>query len=69
MNYFGLFFSFMLPGLILGGMAVAAVHQEQRRRRRQNARRARRGGSAARAALKPVANRNKLYVHDMNAAA
>ena len=28
MNYFGMFFSFMLPGVILGGMGAVAIHQE-----------------------------------------
>lgn len=40
MNYFGLFFSFMLPGMVLGAMAaLAAVEaleaREQRRARRR----------------------------------
>ena len=39
MNYFGLFFSFMLPGIILGGMGAVAVHQELQRRKRHKAQR------------------------------
>ncbi len=30
MNYFGMFFSFMIPGLILGAMAVAVFGEKQR---------------------------------------
>lgn len=33
MNVFGLFFSFYLPGLITGMMAMAAVYHTAKRRR------------------------------------
>ena len=39
MNYFGLMFSFFLPGAVLGCMALAAVQAlEERSRRRARAR-------------------------------
>lgn len=43
MNYFGLFFSFFLPGAVLGCMAALAAVQalEERERRRAQARRMR----------------------------
>ena len=62
MNYFGLFFSFMLPGILLGAMAVIVVRQEAVRRRRRAEREARevrgRLGKSARG----------LYVHSFAAA-
>lgn len=40
MNYFGLFFSFMLPGMVLGAMAaLAAVEMVEARERRRTRRR------------------------------
>ena len=54
MNYFGLFFTFMVPGIIIGTMATAAAKQAADRRRREAIR-------ARRAALRTVP-RNKLYV-------
>lgn len=66
MNYFGMFFSFMLPGIVLGGMGAVAVHQELQRRKRQKARKVRR---ARRPELRQVADKGKLYVYDMNVAA
>ncbi len=35
MNYFGLFFSFMLPGILLGAMAVSVFKREAVRRRKR----------------------------------
>ncbi len=64
MNYFGLFFSFMFPGIILGVMAAVAIHQEAKsraRRARSNLRRM--------PAQNAPAPRDRLYVHDMNRAA
>ena len=29
MNYFGLFFSFMIPGVVIGTMAASAVRKRQ----------------------------------------
>lgn len=54
MNYFGLFFTFMIPGIIIGTMAAAAAKQAADRRRREAIR-------ARRAAMRTVP-RNKLYV-------
>lgn len=68
MNYFGLFFSFMMPGIILGGMGAVALHQEAQRRSRSR-QRVRRAAVPARHKMQPLADRTKLYVHDMNAAA
>lgn len=44
MNYFGLFFSFMLPGMVLGAMAALAAVEalEARERRRARVRRRKR---------------------------
>lgn len=39
MNYFGLFFSFTFPGMVLGAMAALAVVQAAGERRRARARR------------------------------
>ena len=38
MNYFGLFFSFMLPGILIGAMAVSVMRQEIIRRKRREVR-------------------------------
>lgn len=58
MNYFGLFFSFMLPGIFLGGMAVVVLLQEltRRKRRAEREERARR-----------LKNARRLYVHAFEA--
>ncbi len=68
MNYFGLFFSFMMPGIILGGMGAVALHQEAQRRARGR-QRVRRAAVPAQRKMQPLSDRTKLYVHDMNAAA
>ena len=66
MNYFGLFFSFMVPGIVIGVMAAVAIYQEGKAR----ARRASAGAKHLRApAQSAVVPRDKLYVHDMNRAA
>ena len=57
MNYFGLFFTFMIPGIIIGTMAAAAAKQAADRRCREAIR-------ARRAALRTVP-RNKLYVYTL----
>ena len=57
MNYFGLFFTFMIPGIIIGTMAAAAAKQAADRRRREAIR-------ARRTALRTVP-RNKLYVYTL----
>ena len=54
MNYFGLFFTFMIPGIIIGTMAAAAAKQAADRRRRQAVK-------ACREAMRAVP-RNKLYI-------
>ena len=64
MNYFGLFFSFMMPGI----MGAVALHQEAQRRSRSR-QRVRRAAVPARHKMQPLTDRTKLYVHDMNAAA
>lgn len=38
MNYFGMVFSFMVPGIVLGAMAAAAVHESAQQRRKERAR-------------------------------
>ena len=67
MNYFGLFFTFMLPGIVLGALAVLS-HREMAAARRKKAARCRRmAGRAAR----PASNRPRqgLYVADISAPA
>lgn len=54
MNYFGLFFTFMVPGIVIGTMGAAAAKQAADRRRRQAIRN-------RREAMHTVP-RNKLYV-------
>lgn len=54
MNYFGLFFTFMVPGIVIGTMGAAAAKQAADRRRRQAI-------SRRRNEMHTVP-RNKLYV-------
>lgn len=79
MNYFGLFFSFMIPSIILGFMIAAACIQERaiRRRRAQHRQAAPHGASTVSSyapSAKPQHNnavksdKSKLYIYDMNAA-
>jgi len=56
MNYFGLFFTFMLPGLLLGAMGAVALYDGRARRRRRMA-------AAKRAQAEQV--RTRLYVHSL----
>ncbi|HOG01024.1 MAG: hypothetical protein BWY35_02099 [Firmicutes bacterium ADurb.Bin248] len=62
MNYFGLFFTFLVPGVVLGVMAAAAFHQEAKARARRARQRPARNQSA-------VVRRDRLYVHDLSRAA
>lgn len=57
MNYFGLFFTFMIPGVIVGALAVAAVVEERRIRARKAARRK---------AAQREAARGSLYICDLS---
>ena len=66
MNNFGLFFSYMIPGIILGGMGVVAIHQELVRLQKEIRRRK---AQQRRGSLRPMGDRGKLYVHDMRTAA
>ncbi|HWS30423.1 MAG TPA: hypothetical protein VN512_09985 [Clostridia bacterium] len=59
MNYFGLFFSFMLPGIFIGAMAIAVIRQEIISHKRRAAREERE---------RQHKNARKLYVHDFAAA-
>ena len=54
MNYFGLFFSFMLPGILIGAMAVSVMRQEIIRRKRREVREERE---------RQRKNARRLYVH------
>lgn len=54
MNYFGVFFTYMIPAMMIGAMAAFALAENARRRRREELRR-------QRAALRTVP-RNKLYI-------
>lgn len=62
MNYFGLFFSFMVPGVIIGAMAAVAIYQEAKARARRNAKRRAN-------AQRLVVPRDRLYVYDLSKAA
>ncbi len=66
MNYFGLFFSFMVPGIVIGVMAAVAIYQESKARARRKSAVAKNLRAPAHLAVVP---RNKLFVHDMNRAA
>ncbi len=66
MNYFGLFFTFMLPGIIIGVMIAVAYKQEQEAKRRKAAR-AR--CAAKQAGGQAVVDRTRLYVYDISEAA
>ena len=79
MNYFGLFFSFMFPSIILGFMIAAACIQERaiHRRRAQHKQAAPHKEANVRSyspSAKPQHNnavksdKSKLYIYDMNAA-
>lgn len=39
MNYFGLIFSFMIPGMVVGGMAATLVNRAANRRKETKRRR------------------------------
>lgn len=62
MNYFGLFFSFMIPGIILGMLAVGSMREAERGRRRKVARR-RASQGHGRPANRP---KQSLYVVDLS---
>lgn len=62
MNYFGLFFSFMVPGIIIGIMASVAFHQEAKARARREAKH----HESKQCSAVP---RDRLYVHDLSKAA
>ena len=58
MNYFGLFFTFMLPGLVLGAMAATAMHAEKGQK-------SQRVTPQKQKEERPV--RGKLYIHSIMA--
>ena len=58
MNYFGMFFTFMLPGLVLGAMAASAIYAEKTKKQQKK--------SATRRA-DTINERSKLYVHSLSA--
>jgi hypothetical protein len=39
MNYFGMIFSFMLPGMVIGGMGATIISEAAKRRRKSGKRR------------------------------
>ena len=39
MNYFGLIFTFMVPGMVVGGMAATLLNEAAHRRRKSTRRR------------------------------
>ncbi len=63
MNYFGLFFSFMIPGIILGMLAVGSIREAEQGRRRKAARRRQESGRPSRPVGRP---KQALYVVDLS---
>ena len=63
MNYFGLFFSFMIPGIILGTLAVGSIREAEQGRRRKAARRRQGSGRSAQSVGRP---KQALYVVDLS---
>lgn len=57
MNYFGLFFSFMVPGVIIGVMMMVSAHQASLRKQAAARR--------AQAAKMRAVPKNRLYVCDI----
>jgi hypothetical protein len=55
MNYFGLFFSFMIPGMLIGWMTACCVKEAAEKRNREQ--------QAVRTAPQ---RRRKLYVYDLS---
>ncbi len=77
MNYFGLFFSFMVPGIIIGVMIVVACIQERAIHKRRSANVKNHPSAVVRnyapvhksAPVNPTkSDGSKLYIYDMNAA-
>ncbi len=62
MNYFGLFFTFMVPGIVIGVMAAVAFYQEAKAQKLRRER-------LRLAATRSVVPRDRLYVHDLTRAA
>lgn len=63
MNYFGLFFSFMIPGIILGMLAVGSIREAEQGRRRKAAHRRQGSGRSAQSVGRP---KQALYVVDLS---
>ena len=63
MNYFGLFFSFMIPGIILGMLTVGSIREAEQGRRRKAARRRQGSGRSAQSVGRP---KQALYVVDLS---
>lgn len=63
MNYFGLFFSFMLPGIVLGLLAAFSMREaaKERQRKADAARRA----QAKRAAAQARQRKRGLYISNV----
>ncbi|MDR0841159.1 MAG: hypothetical protein LBN26_07255 [Christensenellaceae bacterium] len=59
MNYFGLFFTFMIPGILMGIMAAYAL-RETKDKRHHSAQQARRDAQQSRPVQ--VVPRGKLYI-------
>ena len=57
MNYFGLFFSFMIPGVVIGTMAASAVKEAAAKKSRRQAMMRRRAMHTV-----PGSKLKKLYV-------
>lgn len=64
MDYFAIFFSFMLPSVFLGVMIAAAI-AEQRSIRRRTKRIGAKAAAPAKAARPVSAPRSKLYIYNM----
>lgn len=57
MNYFGMFFTFMIPGLVLGALFAIVVREEKDKRAAKR--------RAAALPAQPVTSRDRLYVYDL----
>ena len=65
MNYFGLFFTFMIPGVLIGIMAAAVLREVASAKLRQVARRRKYAAHERYLAEQRAAQNARLFVHDL----
>ena len=68
MNYFGMFFTFMMPGVLIGIMAAAVLREYIQTKLRQEAKRRLRIVRERQLAELRAAQNVQLFVHDIEAA-